>query len=199
LYAGLVETGVGLIPGGGGCKEMLLRALAAADAVRADARGDSVEVIETLKQIFETMAMAKVSTSAMEARTLRFVNDNDAITMNRSRLVSDARAQALRLARAGYTAPVAKTDIAAPGDAMQATLKLGIYLMREGAYISEHDAKVATHLARVLTGGDVTSGTLLSEAMILDLEREAFLSLCGEAKTVERIQFTLKTGKPLRN
>ena len=199
LYAGLVEAGVGLIPGGGGCKEMLLRALTAADAVRADARGDSVEVIETLKQIFETIAMAKVSTSAMEARTLRFISESDTISMNRSRLVSDARAQALRLARAGYTAPVVKNDIAAPGDAMQATLKLGIYLMREGAYISEHDAKVATHLARVLTGGDVTPGTLLSEAMILDLEREAFLSLCGEAKTVERIQFTLKTGKPLRN
>ena len=199
LYAGLVEAGVGLIPGGGGCKEMLLRALTAADGVRADARGDSVEVIETLKQIFETIAMAKVSTSAMEARTLRFISESDTISMNRSRLVSDARAQALRLARAGYTAPVVKNDIAAPGDAMQATLKLGIYLMREGAYISEHDAKVATHLARVLTGGDVTPGTLLSEAMILDLEREAFLSLCGEAKTVERIQFTLKTGKPLRN
>ena len=199
LYAGLVECGVGLIPGGGGCKEMLLRALAAADRVRADARGESVEVIETLKNIFEAIAMAKVSTSAMEARSLRILDDIDAITMNRSRLVSDARAQAQRLAHAGYTAPVMKTNIPAPGDAVQATLKLGVYLMREGSYISEHDAKVATHVARVLTGGDVTPGTLLSEQMILDLEREAFLSLCGEARTVERIQFTLKTGKPLRN
>lgn len=199
LYAGLVETGVGLIPGGGGCKEMLLRALAAADAVRVDSRGASVEVVETLKDVFETIALAKVSTSAMEARTLRILDDIDSISMNRSRLVSDARAQALRLVRAGYTAPVMRTNIRAPGDTMQATLRLGIYLMREGAYISEHDAKVATHVARVLSGGDVTPGTLLSEPMLLDLEREAFLSLCGEGKTVERIQFTLKTGKPLRN
>ena len=199
LYAGLVETGVGLIPGGGGCKEMLLRALAAADAVRADARGESVAVIETLKNVFETIAMAKVSTSAMEARSMRILDDIDAISMNRSRLVSDARAQAIRLAHAGYTAPLMKTNIPAPGDTIQATLKLGVYLMREGAYISEHDATVATHVARVITGGDVTPGTLLSEQMILDLEREAFLSLCGEPKTMERIQFTLKTGKPLRN
>lgn len=199
LYAGLVETGVGLIPGGGGCKEMLLRALAAADAVRSDARGESVEVVETLKNVFETIAMAKVSTSAVDARSLRIVEDIDSISMNRSRLVNDAKAQALRLAHAGYTAPVVRTNIPAPGETMQATLKLGVYLLREGAYISEHDAKVATHVARVLTGGSVTQGTLLSEQNLLDLEREAFLSLCGESKTVERIQFTLKTGKPLRN
>ena len=199
LYAGLVETGVGLIPGGGGCKEMLLRALAAADAVRSEARGESVEVIETVKNVFETIAMAKVSTSAIDARSLRIIEDIDAISMNRSRLVTDAKAQALRLARSGYTAPVLRTDIPAPGDTIQATLKLGVYLMREAEYISDHDAKVARHVARVLTGGDVTPGTLLSEQTLLDLEREAFLSLCGEPRTVERIQFTLKTGKPLRN
>jgi 3-hydroxyacyl-CoA dehydrogenase len=199
LYAGLVETGVGLIPGGGGCKEMLLRALSAADAVRSDARGESVEVIETLKNVFETIAMAKVSTSAIDARSLRIIEDIDSISMNRSRLVNDAKAQALRLAHSGYTAPVVKTNIPAPGETIQATLKLGVYLLREGAYISEHDAKVATHVARILTGGNVTQGTLLSEQNLLDLEREAFLSLCGESKTIERIQFTLKTGKPLRN
>jgi 3-hydroxyacyl-CoA dehydrogenase len=92
-----------------------------------------------------------------------------------------------------------RTNIPAPGETIQATLKLGIYLMREGAYISEHDAKIATHVARILTGGDITPGTPLTEQALLDLEREAFLSLCGEAKTVERIGFTLKTGKPLRN
>ncbi len=199
LYAGLVETGVGLIPGGGGCKEMLLRALAAADAVRSEARGESVEVIETVKNVFETIAMAKVSTSAIDARSLRITEDIDSISMNRSRLVSDAKAQALRLVRSGYTAPVLRIDIPAPGDTIQATLKLGVYLMREAEYISDHDAKVAKHVARILTGGDVTPGTLLSEQTLLDLEREAFLSLCGEPKTVERIQFTLKTGKPLRN
>lgn len=199
LYAGLVETGVGLIPAGGGCKEMLLRALDAADAVRTDVRGESPEVVETVKNVFQTITMARVSTSAIEARSMKIIEDVDSISMNRSRLVSDAKAQALRLIHAGYTAPVARTNIPAPGDTVQATLKLGIYIMREGAYISEHDAKVATHVARVLTGGDVTAGTLLSEQDLLDLEREAFLSLCGEQKTVDRIGFTLKTGKPLRN
>ena len=199
LYAGLVETGVGLVPGGGGCKEMLLRALDAADSVRASGRGESVEVIETIKNVLETITTAKVSTSAIDARSLRIIADTDSISMNRSRLVSDARAQALHLLRTGYTAPVPRTSIPAPGDTVQATLKLGIYMLREGAYISEHDAKVATHVARILTGGDATAGTLLNEQDLLDLEREAFLSLCGEAKTVERIEFTLKTGKPLRN
>jgi 3-hydroxyacyl-CoA dehydrogenase len=199
LYAGLVETGVGLVPAGGGCKEMLLRATAAAEAVLADPRGESTEVVETVKDAFETIAMAKVSTSAFEARALRIVGENDAVTMNRSRLVSDAKAGALELARAGYAAPLERKDIPAPGASVHATLKLGVYLMREGAYISDHDVKVATKLARVLTGGDITPGTPLSEQYLLDLEREAFLSLCGEQKTVERIGFTLKTGRPLRN
>ena len=199
LYTGLVEAGVGLIPGGGGCKEMVLRATAAADAVRTDARGESVEVVETIKNVFETIAMAKVSTSAFEARSMRILEDVDTISMNRARLVSDAKAQALRLVRSGYKAPIARTNIPAPGETIQATLRLGIYLMREGEYISDHDAKVAKHVAHILTGGDVTPGTLLNEQMLLDLEREAFLSLCGEPKTLERIGFTLKTGKPLRN
>jgi 3-hydroxyacyl-CoA dehydrogenase len=199
LYTGLVETGVGLLPAGGGCKEMVLRALAAADAVRTDSRGESVEVHETIKNVFETIAMAKVSTSAFEARALRILDGLDSITMNRDRLVSDAKARALQLVHAGYTAPVSRTDIAAPGETVQAVLKLGIYLMREGEYISDHDAKVATHVAHVLSGGSVGAGTPVSEQYLLDLEREAFLSLCGEAKTVERIGFTLKTGKPLRN
>jgi 3-hydroxyacyl-CoA dehydrogenase len=199
LYAGLVETGVGLIPGAGGCKEMLLRALAAADGVRSDARGESVQVLESIKNVFENIAMAKVSTSAFDARSLRIIEDIDSVSMNRSRLVCDAKAQAIRLVRAGYAPPVPRTDIPAPGDAIQATLKLLIYTLREGEFISEHDAKVATHVARILTGGDVTPGTLLSEQAILDLEREAFLSLCGEPKTLDRIGFTLKTGKPLRN
>ena len=178
---------------------MTLRAVDAANAIRKDGRGESVEIMEAMKRMFETVAMAKVSTSAIDARSLRIIEGVDSISMNRSRLVSDAKAQALRLVRCGYTTPVARTNIPAPGESILATLRLGIYLLREGAYISEHDAKVATHVARVLTGGDVTPGTLLSEQALLDLEREAFLSLCGEPKTVERIGFTLKTGKPLRN
>jgi len=199
LYAGLVETGVGLISGGGGCKEMLLRALDAAEIVRPDLRGESVEVVETIKHAFETIVMAKVSTSALEARSLRLLDGADAITMNRSRLITDARAQAVRLAEAGYSAPALRTSILAPGDTVRATLKLGVYMLREGGYISAHDVKVANHVAHILSGGGVTPGTLLSEQDLLDLEHEAFLSLCSEPKTQERILFTLKTGKPLRN
>ena len=199
LYMGLVETGVGLLPGGGGCKEMLLRALDNAKAVRPDGRGESVEVMEGLKRIFETIAMAKVSTSAYEARELGFLSEGDLITMNRERILADAKERALELARAGYKAPVPRTDISAPGENVLATLRLGIHLMRQAEFISDHDVKVATKVAEVICGGNVTPGTPVSEQYILDLEREGFKSLCGEKKTQERIQFTLKTGKPLRN
>ena len=199
LYCGLVETGVGLLPAGGGCKEMVLRALASAAAVGPGAGAESVEVHEAIKGVFETIAMAKVSTSAMEARVLRVVEASDAISMNRDRLVSDARAQVLRLAQQGYTAPVMRTDIAAPGTSVEATLRLGVNMMLEAQYISPHDARIAHHVARVLTGGGLTAGAMMTEQYLLDLEREGFLSLCGEAKTLERVGFTLKTGKPLRN
>ena len=199
LYMGLVEVGVGLLPGGGGCKEMLLRALDNARAVRPDGRGESVEVVEGLKRIFEIIAMAKVSTSANEARGFGFLSDGDLISMNRERILADAKDRALELARAGYQAPVLRTDIPAPGENVLATLRLGIHLMRQAEYISDHDVKVATKVAEVICGGNVSPGTPVSEQYILDLEREGFKSLCGEKKTQERIQFTLKTGKPLRN
>ena len=199
LYTGLVETSVGLIPAGGGCKEMFLRATAIADNVRPNGRADSAETHETVKGVFETIAMAKVSTSAVEARSMHILDETDGITMNRERIVFDARAQALSLARASYSPPPARAGIAAPGSSVLATLKLGIYLMREGEYISDHDVTVANHVAHILAGGNVAPGTLISEDYLLDLEREAFLSLCGEPKTVERIGYTLKTGKPLRN
>jgi 3-hydroxyacyl-CoA dehydrogenase len=199
LYMGLVETGVGLLPAGGGCKQMMLDAVEAASAVRTDIRGESVEVHETIKRAFETIALAKVSTSAVEAKTLRLLSDSDAITMNRERVLTDAKSEARRLADAGYTTPMPRTDIPAPGETVLATLKLGVHLMREGNYISDHDVKIARHVANVLCGGSVTAGTPVSEQYLLDLEREAFLSLCGECKTAERIGFTLKTGKPLRN
>ncbi len=199
LYTGLVETSIGLIPAGGGCKEMLLRAAAAAGNVRQNGRADSVEVQEALKGVFETIAMAKVSTSAFEARSMRILSEGDGITMNRERIVFDAKAEALSLVQAAYSAPLAKEDIAAPGSSVLATMKLGVYLMREGEFISDHDVRVANHIAHILAGGGATTGTLISENYLLDLEREAFLSLCGEPKTVERIGYTLKTGKPLRN
>ncbi len=198
-YMGLVEAGVGLIPGGGGCKEMLLRTVEAGTSIRPDARGEGVEIFEALKKNFESIAKATVSTSAEKARELGFLRASDHITMNRDRLLTDAADRARAIADAGYTAPIARTDIPAPGESALATLKLAIYTMREGQYISDHDAKVATHAASILCGGKVTPGTLLTEQYLLDLERQAFLSLCGEKKTQERIAFTLKTGKPLRN
>jgi 3-hydroxyacyl-CoA dehydrogenase len=199
LYMGLVEAGVGLIPGGGGCKEMLLRAIEAGTSIRPDARGEGVEIFEAIKKNFETIAKATVSTSAAEARGLGFLSVSDGVTMNRERLLTDAAERASAIAAAGYSAPVAQTAIPAPGENVLATLKLAVWTMREAEYISEHDAKMANWAAYVMAGGKVTPGTPLSEQYLLDLEREAFLSLCGEKKTQERIAFTLKTGKPLRN
>jgi 3-hydroxyacyl-CoA dehydrogenase len=199
LYTGLVEVGVGLLPGGGGCKEMLLRALDSATSIRPDARGESVELMEAMKKAFETIAMAKIATSAHEARALGFLSDSDSITMNRERVLADAKARALELLRGGYEAPVMRTDLPAPGENILATLKLGVYMMRQGDYISDHEVKIGNRVAEVLCGGNVTPGTPVSEQYILELEREAFKSLCGEKKTQERIQYTLKTGKTLRN
>ncbi len=199
LYMGLVEAGVGLVPGGGGCKEMTLRAVDAAARVRESGRGEGVEVMEALRRNFETIAMAKVSTSALEAHGYGFLSPSDGMSMNRDRLITDAKAVARGLADSGYVAPTPRKDIPAPGENALATLKLGVYMMREGEFISEHDQKVANWIANVLCGGAITPGSPVSEQYLLDLEREAFLSLCGEKKTQERIAFTLKSGKPLRN
>jgi 3-hydroxyacyl-CoA dehydrogenase len=199
LYTGLVEVGVGLLPGAGGCKEMLLRALDSATSIRPDGRGESVELMEAMKKAFETIATAKVATSAHEARNLGFLSDSDNITMNRERVLSDAKARALELFRAGYEPPVPRTDIPAPGENILAALKMGVYLMREGDYITDYEVKIGNKVAEVLCGGNVSPGTPISEQYMLDLEREAFKSLCRERKTQERIQYTLKTGKTLRN
>jgi 3-hydroxyacyl-CoA dehydrogenase len=199
LYMGLVEVGVGLLPGAGGCKEMLLRALDSAQSIRPGGRGESVELLEAMKKAFETIATAKVATSAQEARGLGFLRDADRVTMNRERVLSDAKARALEMVRAGYEPPQPRTDIPAPGENILATLKLGIHLMRQGDYITEYEVKIGTKVAEVICGGNITPGTPVSEQYILDLEREGFKSLCGEKKTQERIQYTLKTGKTLRN
>src|SRR5215469_4700971 len=199
LYTGLVEVGVGLLPGGGGCKEMLLRAIDSASALRPRGRNESVELLEAMKRTFETIATAKVSTSAREARGHGFLSESDGVTMNRDRLLSDSKTRALELVRAGYEPPLARTDIPAPGENVVAALKLGIHLMRQGEYITDYEVKLGAKIAEVLCGGNVTSGMPISEQYLLDLEREAFKSLCGERKTQERIQYTLKTGKTLRN
>jgi 3-hydroxyacyl-CoA dehydrogenase len=199
LYMGLVEVGVGLLPGGGGCKEMLLRAVDSAAAIRPGGRGESVEMGEAVKKAFETIATAKVSTSAEAARGLGFLSGSDGVSMNRERVLADAKARALELVRGGYEPPQPRSDIPAPGENILATLKMGVHLMRQGDYITDYEVKLGHKIAEVLCGGTVTAGTPVSEQYILDLEREAFQSLCGEKKTQERIQYTLKTGKTLRN
>ncbi len=205
-YIGLVEVGVGLIPGGGGTKEMLLRAIDAATALAPPDPRDppskfaqSAEMATALRRSFETIALAKVSTSAAEARSIGLLAPSDGITLNRERLLLDAKARVAVLAGAGYAAPQPRMKIPAPGTTALAILETGAFLMGEAGYASEHDQKIARWAAYILAGGRVTPGTLVSEQYILDLEREAFLSLCGERKTQERIGFTLKTGKPLRN
>jgi len=178
-YMGLVEVGVGLIPAGGGCKEMLLRL---GDARRA----------------FETIGMAKVSSSGEDARTIGFLRDCDGVSMNPNRLIGDAKELALSLVR-DYQPGSPRTDIKVGGESAFAMLKLGAWTMRQGGYISDHDVVVGEKLANVLSGGRLTGEQMVSEQYLLDLEREAFLSLCSHPKTQERIQYMLKTGKPLRN
>ena len=147
-----------------------------------DGLAGSVEMLEAMKRAFEAIATGKVATSAHEARGLGFLSDSDRITMNRERVLSDAKARALELVRAGYEPPVPRTDIPAPGESLLATLKMGVHLMRQGDYITDYEVKLGAKIAEVLCGGNVTPGTPVSEQYILDLEREGFKSLCGEKK-----------------
>jgi len=193
-YIGLVEVGVGIIPAGGGTKEMLMRVL---DSIPKGV--DDADPFPFVKRAFETIALAKVATSAEEARTLGFLSADDTISMNADRLIADAKKEVLSLAASGYVEPQQRKDILALGNSALATLKLGIHQMKRAGYISDHDAEIGTQLARILTGGDLNHPTRVSEQYLLDLEREAFLSLAGKRKTQERIAHMLKTGKPLRN
>ena len=191
-YIGLVEAGVGLIPGGGGTKEMLIR------ANEHSAGGGNLDLFHALKPVFETIAMAKVSTSGEEARSLGFLRPWDLIAMNRDRQVADAKQTALAMVRAGYHPPP-PAQIRVLGEEFLAAAKLAIHMLVRGEYASEYDGVVARKLAFILAGGGITSPQTVSEQYILDLEREAFVSLCGQRKTQERVAHTLKTGKPLRN
>ena len=183
---------MGLIPAGGGSKEMLIRANEHA------AGGEDLDLYHALKPVFENIAMAKVSTSGEEARGLGYLRPADLVSMNRERLVADAKQTALAMARAGYHPP-APPEIRVLGEGFLAAAKLAVHTMVRGEYASEHDAVVARKLAWILAGGSITAPQAVSEQYVLDLEREAFKSLCGEKKTQERIQYTLKTGKTLRN
>ena len=191
-YIGLVEVGVGLIPGGGGTKEMMARAVDGLPANHPD-------LLPYMQRVFETIGFAKVSTSAADARRLGFVGDADRVTMNRERLMADAKAYALERVREGYQRPVPRSAIPVGGETVLAALKLGVHLAWRAGRISDHDATVGRALATILAGGALPQQTTVSEQYLLDLEREAFLKLCGEPKTLERIQHTLKTGKALRN
>jgi 3-hydroxyacyl-CoA dehydrogenase len=191
-YIGLVEVGVGLIPGGGGTKEMLARAVDGLPPTHPD-------LLPFVQRVFETIGFATVSTSAADARRLGFLRDADAITMNRDRLIEDAKALARERVREGYQRRVPRAAIPVGGDSVLAALKLGIHLAWRAGRISDHDVVVGRALAHVLAGGALPHQTTVGEQYLLDLEREAFLKLCGERKTLERIQHTLKTGKPLRN
>jgi 3-hydroxyacyl-CoA dehydrogenase len=199
-YIGLVEVGVGLIPGGGGTKEMLLRANEHA------AGGEDLDLFHALKPVFKAIATAKVGTSAEECRDLGYLRREDGVSMNRDRLVGDAKEVALGLVRGGYKPLAASwqegaqtTQIKVLGEQFLAAAKLAIHMMLRGGYASEYDAHVGRKLANILAGGALTAPQMVSEQYVLDLEREAFVSLCGEKKTQERIAHTLKTGKPLRN
>jgi len=193
-YIGLVEVGIGIIPAGAGTKEMLVRAL---DSIPKDVK--DADPFPFVKRAFETIALAKVATSAEEARGFGFLSSDDSISMNRDRLIADAKKEVLALAASGYQQPQQRTDILALGMPALATLKLGVHMMKRAGYISDHDALIGETLARVLTGGDLNHQTRVSEQYLLDLEREAFLSLIGTRKTQDRIAHMLKTGKPLRN
>jgi len=191
-YMGLVEFGVGVIPGGGGTKEFALRA---SDEFKSEQIAQNV-----LKERFLTIGMAKVSTSAEEAFDLGYLQqDKYSISMNRSRLIAEAKAKAIELAEAGYTMPVKRKDIKVLGKQGLGIVYAGANSMYSGKYISEHDKKISEKLGYVLCGGDLSAPTEVTEQYLLDLEREAFLSLCGERKTLERIQSIVIKGKPLRN
>jgi 3-hydroxyacyl-CoA dehydrogenase len=189
-YIGLVEVGVGLIPAGGGTKEMLARA--------TDGLGSDGDLLSATRRVFETIGFASVSTSAADARRHGYLRAVDGVTMNRDRLLADAKALALARA-ADYVRPQPRTAIPVGGDGVQAALKLGVHLAHRAGRISDHDATIGRWLARILSGGDRAGAGTATEQELLDLEREAFLSLCGERKTQERIAYTLKTGKTLRN
>lgn len=192
-YVGLVEVGMGLIPAGGGCKEMLRRVVSPA------MQTPNVDPLPFLQRVFETVGLGKVATSAEEAKQMGFFAPSDRIVMNRDQLIAEAKRTVLEMVAEGYRPPARGKIIYAAGERMLAALRIALYSMVQGKYASEHDAVVGGKLAYILCGGNLTSPTWVDEQYILDLEREAFISLCGEEKTRERISHFLNTGKILRN
>jgi 3-hydroxyacyl-CoA dehydrogenase len=190
-YVGLVEAGVGLLPAGGGLKEIAVRASAAA--------GPGGDVFAQLKPYFEAVAMGKVSASALEAKELKLARDNDVVVFNQYELLHVAKAQARALAESGHRPALPARQVQVAGDVGIATFKMMLVNMLEGRFISEHDYEVSSRIATVLCGGEIDRGALVDEEWLLRLEREHFVALAQMPKTQERILHTLKTGKPLRN
>jgi 3-hydroxyacyl-CoA dehydrogenase len=193
-YMGLVEVGVGLIPAAGGCKEMIRRVVSPALK-----RTPGADPLPFVQDVLQTVGAAKVSGSAAEARTFGFLTEGDRIVMNRDHLLFEAKQEVLELAAAGYAPPVPGDHCYAAGRDVRAALKAGIYVLQQGGYMSEYDAEISGKLAHVLCGGNLSAGQWVSEQYLLDLEREAFVGLLAQPKTIDRIQAMLATGKPLRN
>jgi 3-hydroxyacyl-CoA dehydrogenase len=190
-YMGLVEIGVGLLPAGGGTKEMALRAIALAEQ-------NDTDVMPFLLKNFRNIAMAKISSSAAELYGMGYLRQGDAITLDLDRRIYDAKQKALALA-ANYRPGRPQSGVKAPGRSIAASIKSQLWNLEQGGFISAHDRYRASGIAEVITGGDVPAGTLISEEYLLELEREMFLRFCGQKKSAERIQHMLKKGKALRN
>jgi 3-hydroxyacyl-CoA dehydrogenase len=191
-YMGLVELGVGLVPAGGGCKEMALRHYGSIP------HGVKADLFPFMEKVFTTIGMAKVSTSAEEARQYGFIKPTDRLSLNPEALLADAKADVLAMVSTGYRPPLDR-KIPVPGSGGIAALRIAIHTMKMGGFLTEYDQHLGHKLAYIICGGDVPAGTELTEQQLLDLEREAFLSLCGEQRTMDRIMHMLEKGKPLRN
>jgi 3-hydroxyacyl-CoA dehydrogenase len=199
-YMGLVEVGVGLIPAGGGCKELLIRNTEHLFEVqKGGLYPKQIELMPFVARAFEAIALAKVSTSGPEAAKLGYLKPTDKMTVNRDYLIEDAKNTVLAMNTEGYTSPKPLDEIRVPGENTLAMIKLAIWTLHEQGYATDHDVTVSTKVAHVLCGGNVLADTKVSEQYLLDLEREAFMSLCGDPNTHARIQHMLNTGKPLRN
>jgi 3-hydroxyacyl-CoA dehydrogenase len=199
-YIGLVEVGVGLIPAGGGTKELLLRNTEHLFEVpKGGIYPKQIELMPFIARAFETIAMAKVGTSGPEAVKLGYLRPTDRMTVNRDYLMEDAKKTVLAMSMEGYRPPMPRDDIRVAGENTLAMIKLALWTMHESGYITDHDVTVSEKVGYVLCGGNVLADTKVSEQYLLDLEREAFLSLCGDPKTQARIHHMLSTGKPLRN
>jgi len=193
-YMGLVELGVGLVPAAGGCKELIRRVVS--PAMRQIPNADPLPF---LQNVLQTIGTAKVSTSAEEARSMGFLTAADRVVMNRDHLLDEAKRMVLELAEEHYAPPLREKSCYAAGRDVYAALRAGIYILQQGGYISEYDALLSAKLAAILAGSDLSSGQWVDEQFFLDRERETFVALCREPKTMERIQFMIESGKPLRN